>query len=108
MISHLVALQSDWQRQAVCFVETSGAPEVWTPSRRPSGAMFTELKRMCDRCPVRVLCATQALVNGEQNGIYAGVYLPGADQHAAYEAACEELSEIAGVPLNDVVLDATA
>lgn len=42
-----------WKGQAVCFLETPDAPELWTPDRKPARATRVHLERMCQRCPVR-------------------------------------------------------
>lgn len=103
-----VAAESAWTRRAVCFLETSAAPELWTSDRRPRTVLFNELKRMCDRCPVRVRCATGAVMHGDsQAGIYAGVYLPQdiTANTAARAAALDELRSIAGLPAEEDLSD---
>ena len=61
------AAESGWRKRAVCFLETSAAPELWTPDRRPHGLLRKELQRMCARCPVRVQCAATAVFNDEED-----------------------------------------
>lgn len=94
------AAESEWQKRAVCFLETSAAPELWTSDRRPHGLLRKELQRMCDRCPVQVRCAAAAVLNDEETGTYAGVYLPqNISANAARRAAAlDELRRIAGLP----------
>lgn len=100
--------KSQWQKNAVCFVETSGAPEVWTPNRRPSEAMMAELQRMCVRCPERGRCAGDALDEDAQHGVYAGVFLPGSEQTAVWNAAREQLATIADRPVGEPAWEASA
>ena len=58
------------------------------------------MARMCARCPVRRQCATDAVLNDEETGTYAGVYLPqNISANAGRRAvALDELREIAGMP----------
>ena len=64
-----------WQKRAVCYLETSDAPEMWTSDRRPRDLLRKELRRMCRRCPVQVDCAAEAVLTDAETGTYAGVYL---------------------------------
>ncbi|MCH9732005.1 MAG: WhiB family transcriptional regulator [Actinomycetia bacterium] len=66
----------DWQKRAVCYLETSDAPEMWTPERRPQRGVREQLEQMCQRCPVRRRCATEAFITEAESGIYAGVWVP--------------------------------
>lgn len=95
-----VAAELEWQKRAVCYLETSDAPEMWTSDRRPRGLERRELERMCARCPVRVRCAADAVFRDEETGTYAGVYLPQniAANSARRAAAMDELRVIAGLP----------
>lgn len=94
------AAELEWQKRAVCYLETSDAPEMWTSDRRPHALVRKELARMCARCPVRRQCATDAVLNDEETGTYAGVYLPqNISANAGRRAvALDELREIAGMP----------
>lgn len=90
----------EWQKRAVCYLETSDAPEMWTSDRRPHGLLRRELERMCARCPVRSRCAAEAVLADAETGTYAGVYLhqnitANAGRRAA---ALDELRVIAGLP----------
>ncbi len=90
----------EWQKRAVCYLETSDAPEMWTSDRRPHGLLRRELERMCARCPVRSRCAAEAVFADAETGTYAGVYLhqnitANAGRRAA---ALDELRVIAGLP----------
>ena len=94
------AAEMEWQKRAVCYLETSDAPEMWTSDRRPHELLRKELQRMCARCPVRERCAGEAVFSDAETGTYAGVYLP---QNIAANAgrratAMEELRVIAGRP----------
>ena len=94
------AAEMEWQKRAVCYLETSDAPEMWTSDRRPHELLRKELQRMCARCPVRERCAGEAVFSDAETGTYAGVYLP---QNIAANAgrratAMEELRVIAGLP----------
>jgi WhiB family redox-sensing transcriptional regulator len=94
------AAELEWQKRAVCYLETSDAPEMWTSDRRPHGLLRKELERMCARCPVRRRCATEAVLNDEETGTYAGVYLPRniSANVGRRAAALNELRVIAGLP----------
>lgn len=89
-----------WQKRAVCYLETSDAPEMWTSDRRPRDLLRKELQRMCQRCPVRVQCATEAVLTDAETGTYAGVYLPQniTANVARRTVALNELRAIAGLP----------
>ncbi len=94
------AAESEWQKRAVCFLETSAAPELWTSDRRPHGLLRKELQRMCARCPVQVQCAANAVFTDAETGTYAGVYLPqnisaNTERRAK---ALDELRRVAGLP----------
>lgn len=87
-----------WQRDAVCYRETSAAPELWTPDKRPGVAVRRELERMCHRCPVRRTCATEAVSDGAEAGMYAGVWVPELKTSTAarWHEAMAALREIGG------------
>lgn len=85
-----------WQRWAVCVQETSDAPELWTPDRKPAGAVRVHLERMCRRCPVRRTCAANAVHTGAQAGMYAGVWVPQRRPEKAWVAAMQRLVLVAG------------
>lgn len=85
-----------WQDQAVCFVETGATPELWTPEHRPRRAVRVHLEGMCQRCPVRQECARNAVLMGEQAGMYAGVFVP-ERREPRWSAAMAELRVIAGI-----------
>ena len=89
-----------WQKRAVCYLETSDAPELWTSDRRPRDLLRKELQRMCRRCPVQVDCAAEAVLTDAETGTYAGVYLPQniAANTGRRAAALDELRVIAGLP----------
>ena len=89
----------DWQARAVCYLETSDAPELWTPDRRPALVVRTQLERMCQRCPVRRQCAAEAVLTQAQTGMYAGVWVPENSPDNQWAAAMEELRLIAGLPV---------
>ncbi len=84
-----------WQAQAVCALETSAAPELWTPDRRPVGVVGAELGRMCGRCPVRRQCAQAAVDSEADTGLYAGVWVPERSQGQPWLAAMEQLRALA-------------
>lgn len=94
----------DWQKRAVCYLETSDAPELWTPERRPGRTVRLHLEQMCHRCPVRRQCAAEALATEAETGIYAGVWVPERKDNSTkgkehtWLAAREKLREIAVTP----------
>lgn len=88
---------SHWQTLAVCRRETPDAPEIWTPPRRPARPARLAMEQMCHRCPVKRVCAAEAVTSGAQTGMYAGVYVPQASSEASWVKAMKELAEIAGV-----------
>ncbi|MFL0176463.1 WhiB family transcriptional regulator [Mycobacterium sp. SMC-13] len=89
---------SQWQRRAICFLETPDAPELWKADRKPVLAVRVHLERMCQRCPVRRDCAAEAVANEEQAGMYAGVWVPerSSGNRKAWAAAMQRLELIAG------------
>lgn len=91
----LTARALRWQSQAVCALETSGAPELWTPDRRPAGVVFAELQRMCGRCPVRRQCARAAVDSEADTGLYAGVWIPERSQGRPWLSAMDKLRVLA-------------
>ena len=58
---------SDWRMQALC-AEVGG--DVWFPRK---GASVTAACLICSRCAVQTECLTDALLDGEQQGIRAGM-----------------------------------
>ena len=86
----------DWQKRAVCYLETSATPELWTPDLQPRGVVRLELERMCGRCPVLRRCAAHAVGTEAEAGFYAGVWVP-ERQYEKWSAAIEQLREIAGL-----------
>lgn len=95
-----VAAELEWQKRAVCYLETPDAPELWTSDRRPHGLLRKELQRMCNRCPVRSRCAAEAVFSDAEAGTYAGVYLPqnNAANNQRRAMALDELRSVAGLP----------
>lgn len=93
----------DWQKRAVCYLETSDAPEMWTPERRPARTVRLHLEQMCQRCPVRRQCATDALATDAETGFYAGVWVPERKDNSAHDkartwsGARDQLRAIAGL-----------
>lgn len=86
-----------WRRQAVCFLETSDAPELWTPDHLPGRTVRGHLEQMCRRCPVRRQCAAEAVSSDAEGGIYAGVWVPDSHQRKSWAAAMALLRGIAGL-----------
>ena len=86
-----------WRARAVCALETSGAPELWTSDRRPTGVVAAEMEAMCHRCPVRADCARWALDTAADTGMYAGVWVPERSQIQAWQGAHEDLRRIAAL-----------
>lgn len=86
-----------WKRRGVCVVETPDAPEIWTPDRKPARTVRVHLEQMCQRCPVRPNCATAAVVDEAQSGMYAGVWVPQQTEKRAWAEAMGRLERIAGV-----------
>lgn len=89
---------SQWQRRAICFLETPDAPELWKADRKPMLAVRVHLEQMCQRCPVRRDCADEAVANEEQAGMYAGVWVPErtSANRESWAAAMARLELIAG------------
>ena len=89
----------EWQREAVCFLETPDAPELWKADRKPRLPVLVHLERMCQRCPVRRDCAAEAVANGDQAGMHAGVWVPerSSSSRKSWEAAMQRLELIAGI-----------
>lgn len=89
---------SQWQREAVCFLETPDVPELWSADRAPRRSVLVHLEQMCQRCPVRRDCAADAVANGEQAGMHAGVWVPerSSSSRKAWDAAMNRLELIAG------------
>lgn len=92
--------EEEWQKRAVCFLETSAAPELWSSDRRPRGLLRKELQRMCARCPVKARCAANAVLTDAETVTCAGVYLPqNISANTGRRAkALDELRRIAGLP----------
>ena len=95
-----VAAELEWQKRAVCYLETSDAPELWTSDRRPHGLLRKELARMCARCPVQARCAADAVFTDAETGTSGGFYLPHklAATAGGRAAALDEIRFIAGLP----------
>jgi len=91
------ATGSHWQRRAVCVQETSDAPELWTPDRKPARIVRVHLEQMCQRCPVRRTCAANAVNTGAETGMYAGVWVPQRSAEKSWVAAMQRLQLIAGI-----------
>ena len=91
-----------WRRRAVCFLETSAAPELWTPDRAPARRVQVHLQQMCRRCPVRRECAAEAVALGAEAGMYAGVWVPEHRTGHGWAAAIEALRVIARADVGDV------
>lgn len=96
---------SHWQRRAVCVQETSDAPELWTPDRKPARAVRVHLEQMCQRCPVRRTCAANAVSAGAEAGMYAGVWVPQRSAKKSWAAAMQRLVLIAGVDAGAITDD---
>ncbi len=91
------ATGSHWTRLAVCVQETSDAPELWTPDRKPARAVRVHLEQMCQRCPVRRTCADNAVNTDAEVGMYAGVWVPQRSAEKSWVAAMQRLQLIAGI-----------
>lgn len=88
--------EQQWRKQAVCYLETSDAPELWTPEHRPKQHVRVHLEQMCRRCPVRRPCAADAVVSGAESGLYAGVWVPERRKKTQWALAMGRLGDIAG------------
>lgn len=86
----------NWRRNAVCFLETSSTPELWTPDRQPARAVRKSLEGLCHRCPVQRQCAADAIAGDAEGGLFAGVWIPERGDRGKWDAAIERLREIAG------------
>ncbi|MBS4730553.1 WhiB family transcriptional regulator [Mycobacterium sp. SM1] len=84
-----------WRLEAVCYLESADAPELWTPERRPPRNVRVHLEAMCQRCPVRRQCAEDAVLAQTETGMYAGVWVPERKEANGWGAAMDELRRIA-------------
>lgn len=84
-----------WHELAVCRRETPGVP-VWTSDKQPRKPVLVHIEQMCDRCPVKVQCAVQALEDREEAAIYAGVHIPVKSSLEQWHAARAKLERICG------------
>lgn len=87
-----------WMERANCDLDAG-----WTPDRVPSISTMADFFLVCHECPVRRQCASYAIDNNLDNGIYAGVYVPTKlNEHQrrtlGFSAAMNELARIAGRP----------
>lgn len=68
----------DWHAHAACHPNHGHDPELWFPDAH-GGARREKLSReaiaICKTCPVKNMCLTTAIVDGEQHGIRGGVDL---------------------------------
>ena len=101
----IVAAGLAWTRRAVCFVETSDAPELWTPERRPARTVRVHLEQMCSRCPVLQQCAANAVVTAAEGGMYAGVWVPERKANNRWHEAMEQLCGLSGLSVRDIGID---
>ena len=67
-------IDTEWMGEALCASEGNAA--AWASEHKPSRRVLSELKQICDRCPVRAQCAAWALKSRADAGCYAGVWLP--------------------------------
>lgn len=58
-----------WQRFAPC---RQADPDAWFPEKGEQGL---EAKEICQSCPFRLRCLSEALERGEQYGIWGGINL---------------------------------
>lgn len=84
-----------WKLQGACGVQTPDAVEMWTPERRPARPVMMRLQQICQGCPVRRMCAAEAVGSAAENWVAAGVFIPERRYSRAWGAAMEELAEIA-------------
>jgi WhiB family redox-sensing transcriptional regulator len=92
-----VLLGLEWQRRALCALETGAAPELWTSDKCPEPVVRRHLEQMCARCPVRRQCAAEAVDSYAQCGMYAGVWVPDYRRINKWLDAMEALREVAGL-----------
>ena len=57
----------DWRMKALC-AQVGG--DIWFP---PKGASVTAARTICGQCAVQTECLTDALLDGEQQGVRAGM-----------------------------------
>jgi len=93
-----------WHEYAVCRRETPEVP-VWTSDTKPKKLVLVHIEQMCDRCPVKLQCAVQALEDEEEAAIYAGVHLPEKSRRQQWNAAREKLQRICGAGAGVVAED---
>ena len=60
-------LNPDWRSDALC-AQVGG--DIWFP---PKGASVTAARTICGQCAVRSECLTDAFLDGEQQGVRAGM-----------------------------------
>lgn len=63
----------DWTLNAACRLNVD-----WTPEKEPSDGLRLAMASVCSGCTVRRPCASQALNEAAESGMYAGVWLPNA------------------------------
>lgn len=67
---------------------------MWTSDTRPAKLVLVHIEQMCDRCPVKVQCAVQALEDDEEAAIYAGIHVPEKSRSRRWQAARQQLQRI--------------
>ncbi|MGB8404803.1 MAG: WhiB family transcriptional regulator, partial [Mycobacterium sp.] len=82
-----------WHEDAVCRRETPEIP-VWTSDKSPKRLVQVHIEQMCERCPVKVQCAIQALDDDEEAATWAGVHLPEKSRRDQWHAARAQLQRI--------------
>lgn len=95
-----------WHKDAVCRRETPEVP-VWTSDTKPKKLVSMHIEQMCERCPVKPQCATQALDDEEQAAIWAGVHLPEKSRRDDWHAARAQLQRIRDRAAGAVAEDAS-
>ena len=58
----------EWSKRARCLLAAD--PDIWFP--HPGDGAY-EAKAECGRCPVRAQCLAEAIISGEQVGIWGGL-----------------------------------
>lgn len=63
-------MADDWRKRAACVGKD---PEIWFPDPSDREGIRKAVD-VCAGCPVRAECANLAVANGEEVGVWAGVW----------------------------------
>lgn len=64
-------MSDEWRDHAACKGKD---PDIFYPKReKPQSTVYGEARKICDGCPVRVVCLEDALENFEELGFRGGL-----------------------------------